>query len=207
MDRTDNLNQGGVTMKSLVIFFAACLLLCCSNAAPADDGFFDLSPEKIKEAIQYGKTADYKMNEFGGYDLGLNTFPLGNKTGYLDLLTPFVRIAGLSLKMKNSGKELSFEEAQERGKKPVELRVFLYVMKADLKDPMQCLIKISTEELDISDMVMEFSMCDDKTGECVRSLSYLFPDIDLQKEHVFQIILKGDKLGEKKIEVQTSQIK
>jgi hypothetical protein len=182
-------------------------MLCGSHTAHADDGFFDLSPAKIEEAIQYGKTADYKTNEFGGYDLGLNKFSLGDKTGYLDLLTPFVRIAGLSLKMKNSGKELSFEEAQERGKKPVELRVFLYVMKADLKDPMQCLIKTSTDELDISDMVMEFSMCDDKTGECVRSLSYLFPAIDLQKEHVFYIILRGERLGEKKVEVQTSQIK
>ena len=194
-------------MKSLVILFTACLMLCGGNAACANDGFFNLSPAKIEEAIQYGKTVDYKTNEFGGYDLGLNKFSLGDKTGYLDLLTPYVRIAGLSLKMKNSGKELSLQEAQERGKKPVELRVFLYVTKADLKDPMQCLIKTSTDELDISDMVMEFSMCDDKTGECVRSLSYLFPAIDLQKEHVFHIILRGERLGEKRIEAQTSQIK
>ena len=194
-------------MKTLVIFFAACLILCGSNAARADDTFFELSQAKIEEAIQYGKTADYKMNEFGGYDLGINKFSLGDKTGYLDFLTPFVRIAGLSLKMKNSGKELSFEEARERGKNPAELRVFLYVMKVDLKNPMQCLIKTSTDELDISDMVMEFSMCDDKTGECVRSLSYLFPNIDLQKEHVFHIILRGKRLGEKRAEIKTSQIK
>ena len=194
-------------MKSFVLFFAVCLILCGSNAARADDGFFDLSPDKIEEAIQYGKTADYKMNEFGGYDLGLNKFSLGDKTGYLDLLTPFVRIASLSLKMKNSGKQISIEEAQERGKKPVELRVFLYVKKADLKDPMQCFIKTSTDELDISDMVMEFSMCDDKTSDCVRSLAYLFPVIDLSKEHIFHIILIGEKLGEKRIEIKTSQIK
>ena len=194
-------------MKSSLLFFAACLMLCVGNTAPADDGFFDLSPAKIEEAIQYGKTVDYKTNEFGGYDLGLNKFSLGNKTGYLDLLTPFARIAGLSLKMKNSGKELSLKEAQEQGKKPVELRVFLYVTKAHLEDPMQCLIKTGTDELDISDMVMEFSMCDDKTGECVRSLSYLFPIIDLQKEHMFHIILRGEKLGEVKVEVQTSQTK
>jgi len=194
-------------MKSSLLFFAACLTLCVCNTARADGGFFDLSPAQIEEAIQYGKTADYKMNEFGGYDLGLNKFSLEDKTGYLDLLTPFVRIAGLSLKMKNSGKELSFEEARERGKNPAELRVFLYVMKADLKDPIQCLIKTGIDELDISDMVMEFNMCDDKTGECVRSLSYLFPNIDLQKEHVFHIILRGEKLGEQKVEVQTSQIK
>jgi hypothetical protein len=194
-------------MKSLVLFFAACLILCSSNAARADDGFFDLSPGKTEEAIQYGKTADYTMNEFGGYDLGINKFFLGDKTGYLDLLTPFVRIAGLSLKMKNSGEQLSFEEAQEQGKKPVELRVFLYVTKTDLEDPMQCLIKTSTDELDISDMVMEFSMCDDKTGDCVRSLAYLFPVIDLSKEHMFHIILRGERLGEKRAEIKTSQIK
>jgi hypothetical protein len=207
MDRTENLHQGGGIMKTSIVCFAAFLILCGSNAARADDGFFDLSPDKTKEAIQYGKTADYEMNEFGGYDLGLNKFSLGDKTGYLDLLTPFARISGLSLKMQNSGKELSFEEAQEQGKKPVELRVFLYVMKADLKDPMQCLIKTGIDELDISDMVMEFSMCDDKSGECVRSLAYLFPVIDLSKEQMFHIILKGEKLGEKRVEIKTSQIK
>lgn len=194
-------------MKTSIVCFAVFLILCGGSTLGADNSFFELSQAQIEEAIQYGKTADYKMNEFGGYDLGLNNFSLGNKTGYLDLLTPFVRIAGLSLKMKNSGKQLSFEEAQERGKKPVELRVFLYVKKADLKDPMQCLIKTSTDELDISDMVMEFSMCDDKTGDCVRSLAYLFPVIDLSKEHIFHIILKGEKLGEKRVEAQTSQIK
>ena len=194
-------------MKTSIVCFAVFLILCGGSTLGADNSFFELSQAQIEEAIQYGKTADYKMNEFGGYDLGLNNFSLGNKTGYLDLLTPFVRIAGLSLKMKNSGKQLSFEEAQERGKKPVELRVFLYVKKADLKDPMQCLIKTSTDELDISDMVMEFSMCDDKTGDCVRSLAYLFPVIDLSKEHIFHIILIGEKLGEKRIEIKTSQIK
>jgi hypothetical protein len=194
-------------MKSIVLFFAACLILCVSNALSADDSFFDLSPDKIEEAIQYGKTVDYKMNEFGGYDLGLNKFSLGDKTGYLDLLTPFVRVASLSLKMKGSGKKVSFEEAQERGKKPIELRVFLYVKKEDLKNPMQCLIKTSADELDISDMVMEFSMCDDKTSDCVRSLAYLFPAIDLTKEPTFQIILRGERLGEKRVEIKTNQIK
>lgn len=194
-------------MKFLVLFFAACLFLNTSSVLGADKNFFELSPQKIEEAIQYGKTADYKMNEFGGYDLGLNKFSLGDKTGYFDLITPFVRIAGLALKKKNSGKQLSVEEAKEQGKKPVELRVFLYGGKEDLKDPIQCLIKMNTDEFDISDMVMEFSMCDDKTGECVRSLAYLFPVIDLKKEHVFQIILKGERLGEKKVSIRTSQIK
>ena len=194
-------------MKLLVVLFAVCLLLCGSNALGVDDSFFDLSPERIEAAIQYGTTAEYNMNEFGGYDLGLNKFSLGNKTGYVDLLTPFVRIASLSLKMKGAGKQLSVEEAKERSKKPVELRAFLYVRKEDLKDPIQCLIKTSTDELDISDMVMEFSMCDDTTGDCVRSLAYLFPALDLKKEHIFHIILRGEKLGEKRVEIKTSQIK
>ena len=50
-------------------------------------------------------------------------------------------------------------------------------------------------------------MCDDKSGECVRSLAYLFPAIDLSKEQMFHIILKGEKLGEKRVEIKTSQIK
>jgi len=194
-------------MKSLILVFAVCLILCGGNVLGADDSFFELSPERMEEAIQYGTAADYKMNEFGGYDLGLNKFSLGDKTGYLDLLTPFVRVASLSLKMKSSGKQPSFEEAQERSKKPVELRVFLYVKKTDLNDPMQCLIKTSTDELDISDMVMEFSMCDDETGDCVRSLAYLFPTIDLKEEQTFQIILRGEKLGEKRVEIKNNQIK
>ena len=56
-------------------------------------------------------------------------------------------------------------------------------------------------------MVMEFSMCDDKRGECVRSLAYLFPVIDLKKERLFQIILSGEKLAEKTVEIKTNQIK
>ena len=59
-------------MKTLTICFAVFLILCGSNAVRANNIFFDLSPDEIEEAIQYGKTADYKMNEFGGYDLGLN---------------------------------------------------------------------------------------------------------------------------------------
>jgi hypothetical protein len=194
-------------MKSLILFFAVCLMLCSGNVLCADNTFFDLSPEKIEEAIQYGKTADYKMNEFGGYDLGLNKFSLGDKTGHLDLLTPFVRIASLSLKMKSSGKQPSFQEAQEQGKKPVELRAFLYVKKEDLKDPIQCLVKTSKDSVDISGMVIEFSMCDDKTGECVRSLAYLLPVMDLAKEQTFQIILRGERLGEKRVEIKTNRIK
>ena len=50
-------------------------------------------------------------------------------------------------------------------------------------------------------------MCDDKSGECVRSLAYLFPVIDLQRERSFQIILSGEKLGEKTVEIKTGQIK
>jgi hypothetical protein len=194
-------------MKSLALFFSASLILCVVQPLVADDSFFELSPEKIEEAIQYGANADYKINEFGGYDMGLNKFSLGNKTGYLDLLTPFVRVSSLSLKMKKSKKKVSFEEAKERTKKPVELRVFLYVRKEDLKDPIQCLIKTSEDSLDISGMVMEFSMCDDKTDDCVRSLAYLFPVIDLKNEQVLQIILRGEKLGEKVVEIKTSQIK
>jgi hypothetical protein len=41
----------------------------------------------------------------------------------------------------------------------------------------------------------------------VRSLAYLFPIIDLNKEHIFHIILKGEKLEEKRVEIKTSQIK
>ena len=89
----------------------------------------------------------------------------------------------------------------------MELRVFLYVRKENLKDPIRCLVKTSKESLDISGMVMEFSMCDDKRGECVRSLAYLFPVIDLKKERLFQIILSGEKLGEKAVEIKTNQIK
>jgi hypothetical protein len=41
----------------------------------------------------------------------------------------------------------------------------------------------------------------------VRSLAYLFPVIDLSKEHMFHIILRGERLGEKRAEIKTSQIK
>ena len=194
-------------MRILELFLAVCLILLSSHVLVADDSFLELSPAMIEEAIQYGATTKYKMNEFGGYDLGLNKFSLGDKTGYMDLLTPFARVASLSLKMKNSGKKVSLEEAQERTRKPTELRVFLYVKKADLKDPIRCVIKTNDGELDISGMVMEFSMCGDKPDDCVRALAYLLPTNDLKGEKTFQIVLTGEKLGKKSVEIKADQIK
>ena len=194
-------------MRTLKLFLAVCLILTAGNVLGADDSFVELSPLKMEEAIQYGTTAKYKMNEFGGYDLGLNKFSLGDKTGYMDLLTPFARVAALSLKMKNSAEKVPPEEARERARKPIELRVFLYVKQADLKDPIRCVIKTSKDELDISDMVMEFSMCDDENDDCVRSLAYLFPGNDVRGEKTFQIVLTGKKLGKKSVEIRADQIK
>ena len=175
-------------MRSLLFLFGLCLLLVSGNVLGGEENFFELSPQKIDEAIQYGKTADYEMNDFGGYDFGLNKFSLGQKTGYLDLLTPFVRIAGRSLKMKKSGKSLSPQEAQEQGERPVELRVFLYVSKEELEDSIECLVESSRDTTDISGMVMEFGMCDDKTGDCVRSLVYLLPTEELKGERHLSFI-------------------
>ena len=144
-------------MKHGVLLFSAALMLLVGSTFAADESFFELSQEKIKEAVEYGMTTDYAINEFGGYDIEFNKFSLGDKIGYFDILTPYRRIVGASLKMKQAGKKLSFEEAKRRSKKPVELRVFLYVQKKDLKDPIRCLIKTGKESLDISGMVMEFS--------------------------------------------------
>jgi hypothetical protein len=93
-------------MKSFIVFFPECLILCFSHHLGAHDSFFALSPGKVEKAIQYGTNADYKLNEFGGYDMGLNKFSLGNKTGYIDLLTPFVRITSFSLKNEEFRKEV-----------------------------------------------------------------------------------------------------
>jgi hypothetical protein len=194
-------------VKSFMPLLGLCLLVYSSNILADEVDIFKLSPKEIEEAIQYGKTADYDLNEFGGYDLGLNKFSLGDKIGYLDLVTPFVRIAGLSLKMKRSGKSLSPEEAREQIGRPVELRVFLYVDKEELNDPIQCLVESSGGSTDISGMVMEFSMCDDKTGDCVRSLAYLLPAEELRGEQTFRIILKGENLGEKVVGIETRRIK
>lgn len=194
-------------MKSFLLLFVLSLIIYSGHVVAAEDDFFELSPQEMEEAIRYGKTADYKLNEFGGYDLGLNTFSLGDKTGYLDLITPFVRIAGLSLKMKRSGETLSLEEAREQDKRPVELRVFLYVRKEELEDPIGCLVESSKGSTDISGMVMEFSMCDDDTGDCVRSLVYLLPAEELKGEQAFRIRLRGDRLGEKSVEIETRLIK
>ena len=189
------------------LLLGVCLVLYSGSAPGAEDSFFEPSRNRIEAAVRYGRTADYKLNEFGGYDLGLNKFSLGDKTGYIDLLTPFARIAGSSLKMKDSGKSLSLEEAQKQGRGPVELRVFLYVRKEDLEDPIECLVETGTDSIDISGMVMEFSMCDDKTGDCVRSLSYLLPAEELKGEQEFRIMLRGERLGEKRVKIQAARIR
>jgi len=54
---------------------------------------------------------------------------------------------------------------------------------------------------------MEFSMCDDNTGDCVRSLAYLLPTEELKGERAFRIRLRGERLGEKKVEIETRLIK
>ena len=183
------------------------LILYGSVTFSAEENPFKLSQGKIQEAIQYGMTADFDINDFGGYDIGLNKFSLGEKTGYFDLLTPYCRIASLSLKKKKSGKQLSYEEAEDRNKRPVELRVFLYVKKNGLNEPITCLIKTSKGSLDISGMVMEFSMCNDETGDCTRCLAYLFPTTELQRAETFQVIISGEKLGEKIVDIKMTQIK
>jgi hypothetical protein len=173
----------------------------------AGDGFIKLPPEKIIEAIQYGKIVEHRMNAFGGYDLEINKYYLKDNKNYFDLLTPFARIASSSLKMKRSGKELSFEAAQERSRKQVELRVFLYVTREFLDDPIRCVIRTDTDEADISDLVMEFNICDDETDDCVRSLAYLFPEIDLKNKESFLVKLIGNKLGDNTVEIITSRVK
>lgn len=194
-------------MKRQTVFTVIGLILCCHITLGAEINHFMLSSEKIKEAIQYGINTDSKTNEFGGYDLGLNKFSLGDKIGYVDILTPFMGIAVRSRKMKDSGKELSFEEAQELNKRPVQLRVFLYVKKEHLGDPITCVIKTSKELFDISGNVMAFSMCDDKTGDCVRSLAYLLPAREVGTEQSFQILLSGEKFGKKTITINMDQIR
>lgn len=198
---------GGIYMRVLTLLAGLCLFAGSGNVIGAEGDFIDLSSQEIEEAIQYGKSADYELNEFGGYDLGLNKYSLGDKTGYLDFITPFVRIAGLSLKAKRSGKSLSVEEAQEQVNRPVELRVFLYVRKDELEDPIECIVETSLGSTDISGMVMEFSMCDDDTDDCVRSLAYLLPAEEVKGERAFRIIMKGETLGEKNIEIETRHIK
>jgi len=194
-------------MKVFELLAVLCLFVFSGNVIGAENNFFDLSTQEIKEAIQYGRNADYELNDFGGYDLGLNTYSLGDDTGYLDIVTPFVRIAGMSLKMKKSGRTLSLQEARELVERPAELRVFLNVRKDEPEDPIACVVESGRASTDISGMVMEFSMCDDKTSECVRSLVYLLPADKVKGARAFRIRLSGEKLGEKIIDIKTRHIK
>lgn len=194
-------------MKLFKLFVGLCLLGCSGNVIGAADDLFNLSEKEIEEAIQYGKNADYELNDFGGYDLGLNKYSLGDETGYLDIVTPFARIAAISLKMEKSGQSLSLEEARDQLKRPVELRVFLNVSKDKLEEPVACVVASSRGSIDISDNVMEFSMCDDDTGDCVRSLVYLLPTQEIIGERSFRIILRGETLAERNIEIETHHIR
>jgi hypothetical protein len=194
-------------MKTFILMLGLYLFVGSDNVLGYEEDFLNLSEQEIEEAVQYGKSADYELNDFGGYDLGLNKYSLGDETGYLDLVTPFVRIAGLSLKARRSGKSLSMEEAREQLKRPMELRVFLYVRKDKLEDPIGCFVESSRGSTDISGMVMEFSMCGEDTDDCIRSLSYLLPAEEIKGERAFQIKLKGETLGEKYVQIETLHIK
>jgi hypothetical protein len=54
---------------------------------------------------------------------------------------------------------------------------------------------------------MEFSICDDNTGDCVRSLVYRLPTREIIGERSFRIILRRETIAEGAIEIEPRHLK
>ena len=88
-------------MKCSILFSLIVLIFYNCSTPDMERNPFQLSDKEIQKAIEHGLTTEYTYNAFGGIDTGLNTFMLGENAGYLDLLTPYVRVVHLSMKNKN----------------------------------------------------------------------------------------------------------
>lgn len=195
--------------KPVIVLFAILLVM------PLDSGFsktgphnlFSLSPQRIRDAIQYGRQSLYWVNEFGSYDLGLNQIDLGEGVGYVDIYTPFVEIATMARKMKNFGEDFLYDEAEKLKNYPAQIRAFLHVNKQFLKTRVDCLLMTTEEIFVLSHDAMESTLCDDSANKCVRLLIYFIPVDQIKNETHFTLVLKNLAFGQKKIRVNLTQIK
>lgn len=202
-----NSGVAGIFENAYIIFEQEDLDVNRASVTSESAGLFSLSVEDIEEAIHFGTTAEYKINDLRGYELGINKFPLNGDTGHVEIITPFLVISEMALEKRISGKKLMVEEAKGFNYMPTQVLVSLFVEKENAKEPITFYLKVGKESVEIKSEVMEYSQCDERTGKCLRTFTYMLPEEEVEGNESFEIIAKGKESGEKRVEVDVSQIK
>lgn len=196
-------------MKRLTIVLTIILSLGYGQAYGQTQKYnpFELSPQRVQDAIVFGKNTDYRIDDFGNYDLGINKFDLNGAIGYVVIPTPFVEIATMARKLKNLQEDFNYLYAKKLTNYPPQIRVLLYVNENDARSRVDCVLLAQQELFVLSDDALESKICDPSTGKCVRSLVYFIPVDRIRNETQFTLVLKNVAFGQKNIRVDLSQIK
>jgi len=165
-----------------------------------------IPPDVVKKAITFGKTADYRIAEFGSVDFGLNNFDLKKENCRIRLVTPFLRVAGMS--KYYSGKKQPFvqEDVDKTLLHPLEIKLILDVAKADVKEDFTVILKGNGLTVDLSGNKMEASYCDDKTGRCARAIAYPVFEEKIKKLKRLDIVIESKSFGKEIVSVDMKQI-
>jgi hypothetical protein len=165
-----------------------------------------IPPDIVNKAIIYGKTADYRIAEFGSVDFGLNNFDLKKDKCSIRLITPFLRIAGMSRYYSSKKQPFVQEEVENTLLHPLEIKLILDVAKADVKEEVTMILKGNGLTVDLSGNQMEASHCDDNTGRCVRAISYPVFEEKTKKLKRMDIEIESKSIGREIIQVDMKKI-
>jgi len=178
-----------------------------ADALPTGDyNRFTLPPDIIKHAVEFGKHAEYELDEFGSLDFGINKFSLGKKTGYVKIITPFVQLASMSKYYAKKNEVYSPEEIGQTLKRPFEVKVVLFLSGQTVDEEVTCLIKAKGLSLDLSDNKMSAHFCDKDKDECVKAVSYAVFNEKLKHAKHFTLILQTPSIGEHQVNVDAQKI-
>jgi len=165
-----------------------------------------IPPDVVKKAIAFGKTADYRIAEFGSVDFGLNNFDLRKKNCSIRLVTPFLRVAAMSKYYSSKRQPFVQEEVDKTLLHPLEIKLILDVAKADVKEEVTMILKGNGLTVDLSGNQMEASYCDDKTGRCARAISYPVFEEKIKKLKRLDIVIESKSIGKEILSVDMNKI-
>jgi len=165
-----------------------------------------IPPDVVKKAITFGEIADYRIAEFGSVDFGLNNFDLKKEKCSIRLVTPFLRMAGMSKYYSDKKQTFVQEEIDKTLLHPLEIKLILDVAKADVKEQFTMILKGNGLIVDLSGNLMEASYCDDKTGRCVRAISYPVFEEKIKKLKRLDIVIESKSMGKEILNVDMKKI-
>jgi len=165
-----------------------------------------IPPDVVKKAIRFGKTADYRIAEFGSVDFGLNNFGLKKAKGTIRLMTPFLRLAAMSQYYSRKKQPFVQEEVDRTLLHPLEIKLILDVAKADVKEDISMILTGNGVTVDLSGNKMEASYCDDKTGRCARAISYPVFEEKIKELKRLDIVIESKSIGKETLSVDMKRI-